>query len=139
MHTKVYNSSTQKTRFPYTCVMLYNIYMTINELLQKLSEIETSVTTKLQTCQDTKQLQDLQISALGRKGALTELLKNLKDLSLEEKKLFGPKSNALKQNLTAAFEAKLAELSLKEINDKLNQTKIDLTLPALYRITLGKI
>lgn len=104
--------------------------MTIQELLSKLSEIETSITSKLQACQTTKELQDLQIFALGRKGALTELLKNLKDLSLEEKKLFGPKSNALKQNLTAAFENKLSELSLKEINDKLNQTKIDLTLPA---------
>ena len=99
--------------------------MTINELLTKLSEIETLYNSKLQACQNTNELQDLQISALGRKGALTELLKNLKDLSLDEKKLFGPKSNALKQSLTAAFEAKLAELSLKEINENLNKTKIE--------------
>lgn len=111
--------------------------MTINELLSKLSVIETEYTTKIQTCTDLKALQELQISVLGRKGALTELLKNLKDLSLDDKKLFGPKSNELKQKLTLAFEKRGQTLEFNQINEELNKTKLDLTLPA-FPFSKGK-
>ena len=102
----------------------------IEQLKTKLNEIKNTYTTKLQNCSSSKELQDLQVQALGRKGALTELLKSLKDLSLEEKKAFGPLSNEVKNKLTTLFEEKAATLEIEEINKTLNETNIDLTLPA---------
>lgn len=102
----------------------------IEELKTKLNDIEALYTSKVQSCSDLKELQDLQVAALGRKGSLTELLKNLKDLSLEEKKVFGPLSNDLKNKLTILFEAKTAELEAASINAELSKTNLDLTLPS---------
>ena len=102
----------------------------IEELKTKLNAIETNYTAKIQACGDAKALQDLQVAAIGRNGELTALLKNLKDLSLEEKKIFGPLSNDLKLKLTALFEAKQDDLQSAAINAELAKTNVDLTLPA---------
>jgi phenylalanyl-tRNA synthetase alpha chain len=100
------------------------------ELKNKLNDLDQNYSAKIQSCADLTALQDLQVSALGRKGALTELLKSLKDLSLEDKKIFGPLSNNLKNKLADAFEIKRAELEVAQINVELAKTDIDLTLPA---------
>ncbi|MDR1684286.1 MAG: phenylalanine--tRNA ligase subunit alpha [Elusimicrobiota bacterium] len=100
------------------------------ELKTKLTQIEKTYTEKIHQTASLKNLQDLQVAALGRKGELTELLKNLKDLPLEDKKTFGPLSNALKTKLTTAFEQKQTELETAAVNEELNKTNLDLTLPA---------
>lgn len=102
----------------------------IEELITKLNTIEQKYTSALKDCKNLKDLQSLQVASLGRKGELTELLKNLKDLTIEEKKSFGPLSNALKVKLTALFEEKTSELESAAINEELNKTDLDLTLPA---------
>ena len=100
------------------------------ELKTKLQQLDAEYSAKISSCAELGALQDLQVAALGRKGALTELLKNLKDLSLEDKKTFGPLSNDLKNKLTAAFDARRAVLEAAQINAELSKTDIDLTLPA---------
>lgn len=102
----------------------------IEELKTKLNEIEAKYTAQIASCGDAKALQDLQVAAIGRNGELTALLKNLKDLSLEEKKAFGPLSNNLKLKLTALFEEKQAILESAAINAELAKTSADLSLPA---------
>ncbi len=102
----------------------------LEQLKTKLSEIETDCTAKIEACQNLKDLEALQVAVIGRKGSLTELLKSLKDLSLEDKKAFGPMSNSLKNKLTAAFEDKQNILEAAQVNEQLIKTEIDLTLPA---------
>ena len=109
----------------------------IEELKIKLENLDKEFTLKINSCAELSALQDLQVAALGRKGALTELLKNLKDLSLEDKKIFGPLSNDLKNKLTAAFEAAQTKLEAARINAELSKTDIDLTLPA-YTFDKGR-
>ncbi|MBI5202189.1 MAG: phenylalanine--tRNA ligase subunit alpha, partial [Elusimicrobia bacterium] len=64
---------------------------------------------------DLPKLEEVRVRFLGRKGELTELLKSLKDLSLDDKKEAGPKAQALK----ASFEAELdaAKARLEEAGD----------------------
>ncbi|MDR0953692.1 MAG: phenylalanine--tRNA ligase subunit alpha [Elusimicrobiota bacterium] len=109
----------------------------IEELKTKLSSLEENYTLKIQSAATLKDLQDLQVAALGRKGELTELLKSLKDLSLEDKKTFGPLSNTLKNKLTALFEEKQIALEAAAVNEELAKTNIDLTLPA-YTFDKGR-
>lgn len=109
----------------------------IEELKTKLNAIETKYTQQINACGDAKALQDLQVAAIGRNGELTALLKNLKDLSLEEKKIFGPLSNELKLKLTALFEDKQQQLEAAAINAELAKTDVDLTLPA-YPFNQGR-
>lgn len=104
--------------------------MTLQEFQTLCSQIEQEYTNKISAAADLAAVEELRVSALGRKGALTELLKNLKDFSIEDKKAAGPLGNALKAALTDALENKTANLAAKELNEELHRVKLDLTLPA---------
>ena len=68
--------------------------MTITEFQSACSAIEQEYKTKIAQAADLAAVEELRVAALGRKGALTELLKGLKDFSIEEKKQAGPLGNA---------------------------------------------
>ena len=104
--------------------------MTIQEFQSICSTLEQEYTAKIASATDLNAVEELRVAALGRKGALTELLKNLKDFSIEEKKTAGPLGNALKAALTAALEEKTATLTAAQLNEELNRVQLDLTLPA---------
>lgn len=104
--------------------------MTLQEFQNMCSQVEQDFTAKISAATDLAVVEELRVASLGRKGALTELLKNLKDFSIEEKKTAGPLGNALKAALTQALETKTAELAAKAMNEELNRVNLDLTLPA---------
>lgn len=110
--------------------------MNIQEFKQACLEIEQTYTKQIEEAAALEKVEELRVASLGRKGALTELLKNLKDFPIEEKKEAGPLGNALKTTLTAALENKTAALSAAKLNETLNQVDIDLTLPA-YPVPKG--
>jgi len=110
--------------------------MNIHEFKTSCTAIEQEYKTKINAAADSSALEELRIAALGRKGTLTELLKALKDFSIEERKEAGPLGNTLKQTLSVLFDEKAEFFAIKEINDTLNQTDLDLTLPA-YPVACG--
>ena len=81
-------------------------------------------------------LQEIRVEFLGKKGALTEVLKSMKDVAPEDR----PKVGALVNDARAAIEAKLDEvkeaLAAKQQEAKLASETIDVTLPA-KRMTEG--
>lgn len=103
--------------------------MTIQEFQNICSQVEQEYVSKIAAATDLNAVEELRVAALGRKGALTELLKNLKDFSIEDKKVAGPLGNALKAALTAALEEKTTSLSAAQLNEELNRVNLDLTLP----------
>lgn len=86
------------------------VYMKLKELLTQFQNTYGNALNAA-TTEDT--LEQVRITYLGRTGLITELMEELKKLSLEEKKEWGPKLNALKQEATAQFEAK-KELLFKQ-------------------------
>ena len=103
--------------------------MNLNEWKQKCIAVEAEFKNQISAAADLDALEAARVASLGRKGALTELLKNLKDFSIEEKKEAGPLGNELKKNLEAAFETKELSLAAAKLNADLAKTNIDLTLP----------
>ena len=95
----------------YSCLKYYNKYMTINEFKEACLAIEQEYKTKIAAAQGSAEVEDLRVAALGRKGALTELLKGLKDFSIEEKKEAGPLGNALKISPIPEFSSSLNSTS----------------------------
>ena len=104
--------------------------MTLQQFKELCAQIEREYTEKITSAADVNAVEELRVAALGRKGALTELLKNLKDFSIEDKKAAGPLGNALKATLTQALEEKTQALASKALNEELNRVHLDLTLPA---------
>lgn len=78
----------------------------------------------------TKQADLLNLKAkyLGKQGEISVILASLKDASVEEKKLIGPKANEIKEEIIKLIDAKMAEIEINEINEKLASSKIDISL-----------
>lgn len=70
----------------------------------------------LAECHSVEQLEQLRIHYLGRKGALTVLNDLLKSLSVEEKRIIGPKLQALKEDTHTFFEKKKNLLIVTDFN-----------------------
>lgn len=80
---------------------------------------------------DLLKLEEVRVRFMGRKGALTELLKSLKDLSIEDKRELGPKAQSLKSSFDALIDARKAALEDAGDAAALEKDAIDLTLPAI--------
>ena len=96
--------------------------MDINQVLKDASK-------EIDLAKSQEDIQNLKVSYLGKKGKITELLKSLKDLSIEEKKTIGAQINLLRDNVDSLIKEKLFEVKNNEINSKLLNESIDITFP----------
>ena len=99
-------------------------------MLEKQEMIRKSFVEDLANVTNTNMLNDLKVKYLGKKGMITELTSNMKELSIDERKEVGRVSNELKNELTNSLNVLESELKLKELNEKLASEKIDISLPA---------
>ena len=90
---------------------------------KEIEEIKNRAENEIKNCADLKSLEDIKIKYLGRKGELNQILRSLGDLSLEEKKVIGPKAQALKNELDALFESKKNEFLSKKSRNSLDVTR----------------
>ncbi len=82
------------------------------------------------TAADTLQaLEDLRVSALGKKGRITDMMKGLGQMAPDERKAAGQALNALKDEVAAAIDAKKTAMADAELDARLLTEKIDVTLP----------
>jgi phenylalanyl-tRNA synthetase alpha chain len=78
---------------------------------------------------DLSVLDGVRVAALGKKGGLTELLKSLGKRPAEERKSAGAAINDAKKRITAALDARRAELEAAALDTELRAGAIDVTLP----------
>ena len=97
--------------------------------MSKFEELHQEALAKIHEAQNSKDLNDLRVYYLGKKGPVQSLMKNMKDLPKEEKPLFGKKVNELKQKLSVLIDEKREELAEQEMQAKIESEKIDITLP----------
>ncbi|ETJ02059.1 MAG: Phenylalanine-tRNA ligase alpha subunit, partial [Streptococcus parasanguinis DORA_23_24] len=101
---------------------------TIEEQLKALRE-ETLAALKQISAENEKEMQELRVSVLGKKGSLTEILKGMKDVSAKMRPVIGKHVNEARDVLTAAFEETAKLLEEKKVQAKLASESIDVTLP----------
>jgi phenylalanyl-tRNA synthetase alpha chain len=85
---------------------------------------------------DQKALEDWRVRYLGRKGAMTEVLRGLGGLSLDERKALGAQANQAKATLESRYEEARAKLSTEAESAKVRATALDITLPG-YPLPTG--
>ena len=76
-----------------------------------------------------KDLEELRVRYLGKKGALTAILKQMGGLSAEERPKIGQLANEARQDIEKMLTEKARELKEKELALRLEKEKIDITLP----------
>lgn len=80
-------------------------------------------------CSDLKQLDELRVRYLGKKGALTAILKQMGGLPTEERPLIGQLANEVRESIEGALSEKLAALKAAHLDEKLRAERIDVTMP----------
>ena len=90
--------------------------------LQSISEIENS--------KNLKELNDLRVKYLGKKGELTSVLRGMGSLSAEERPIIGSLVNVVKNELEELISGKEEQFKQEEMNRKLESERIDITLPS---------
>jgi phenylalanyl-tRNA synthetase alpha chain len=78
---------------------------------------------------DLSALDAVRVAALGKKGSVTELLKGLGTLPASERRTAGAEINDAKDRITAALDARRAELEAAALDRELKSAGIDVTLP----------
>ncbi len=92
-----------------------------------LDQIKLEFNQKLKELKKEAELLNLKSHYLGKTGVVSDLLKSLKDMSVEEKKSFGPLANQLKDYITQEIDSALLVLEREEANAKLLKNKIDIS------------
>jgi phenylalanyl-tRNA synthetase alpha chain len=79
-----------------------------------------------------KNIHDLKVKYLGKKGILTEQLKSLKSIPKEDRPAFGSTLNEIKKSLEDLISRQEKGLKASDINNKLKTEQIDVTVPGCY-------
>ncbi len=97
-------------------------------MLQQLEELKLNALQELERIADLKELESWRVRYLGRKSALTGILRGLAGLPLDERKAVGARANVVKAALESGFgqkEQTLREAQLAPVKGK----GVDVTLP----------
>ena len=98
-------------------------------MIEKLDELKKQAREELGSVSDEAALQNLKARFLGKKGAITEILKGMKDLSPEERPKMGQLVNEAKSFVEDLVESRLDSLREEKKNRSLFEERIDVTLP----------
>ena len=85
---------------------------------------------KIDDINDIRNLNDLKVRMVGKKGLITSLYSKMKELSDDDKKAFGKEINDLKVVFSSKFEERLRVLEDEEVKKGLEKDRIDLFMPS---------
>lgn len=100
-------------------------------MLNQLNTLESQSLATIPTISDESALIDYKNTLLGKTGALTVILKGLKDLSQEERGSVGKRANEIRDTLTLSFETQKEIIKRAIIESQLSEEKEDVTTPLL--------
>ena len=96
----------------------------------EIISIKENAIKEIKNSESLQQLNDLRVMYLGKKGKLTELLRGMGNLSKEERPIMGALVNEAKEELNSEITKREEELKKIELNKKLEEEDIDITLPS---------
>ena len=94
-----------------------------------LNQLERDLLTQVEAAGDEAALETVRVSALGKKGSVSELLKTLGTMTPEERKERGPLINGLRDKVQGAITTKKDTLAEAALEARLSAERIDVTLP----------
>ena len=102
-----------------------------------LSELVGSATTSFEQAMTPADLENAKAQFLGKSGRVTELMKGMTALSVDEKKSRGAAINLAKQAIEAALNARRQALADAELENQLKAEALDVSLPGRQRMQGG--
>ena len=96
---------------------------------QQLEAIKSSAKEQINAANDLKELDALRVKYLGKKGELTTILKQMGSLSPEERPVIGQLANVVRNEIEEEIKNTQQSLKSKELEKRLEEEKIDVTMP----------
>ncbi|HCU58635.1 MAG TPA: phenylalanine--tRNA ligase subunit alpha [Alphaproteobacteria bacterium] len=97
--------------------------------MENIKDIEQRILEEVSKASDLKALDEIRVSAMGKKGQITEMMKTLGQMSADERVETAKKLNVLKAAVEEALSKRKDILESEALNAKLASEKIDVTLP----------
>ena len=94
-----------------------------------IEKILSDFNAQISAAQNKQAVEEIRINFLGKKGFVTELFSQLKNIAADEKKSFGAKINEARDAITTKLDAKKEAFENAELNEKLGSEKLDLSAP----------
>ena len=97
---------------------------------EKINAIKQELDKDLEVIKTNQDVVDIKAKYIGKNGCITELTKNMKDLTPEERKEVGMLSNEIRNYATEKILGKEEDINNAALNEKLAKESIDISLPA---------
>ena len=96
--------------------------------MQDITTLQKQAAQEINSAQDITSLDAIRVAFLGKKGKLTDILKNLVNLPPAEKPKVGQQVNQVKREISSLIEERLLILKEEQLQQKISQESIDVTL-----------
>ena len=97
--------------------------------MKELETLRSQLMSAVEKAGSLDDLEKIRVSALGKKGRITELMKGLGGMDPDSRKQAGQSLNALKAEIADAIEAKKRASADSELEARLARESVDVTLP----------
>ena len=97
--------------------------------MSDIKKIKDEFLHKLNADLNIESINQIKSELFGKNGKISNSFKNLGSLPAEERKKFASDLNFIKDELQEKINKKIQEIEIKEINYKLENEKVDVTLP----------
>ncbi|MBE5754341.1 MAG: phenylalanine--tRNA ligase subunit alpha [Clostridiales bacterium] len=97
---------------------------------EKFVQLKEKAKAELETITSSKVLFDVKAKYVGKSGEVTALLRGMKDVPADQRAAFGKMVNDLKVEISELFNEKEVLLKEKELQEKFDAEKVDVTIPA---------
>src|SRR4051794_39969305 len=97
--------------------------------MSDIAILEQQIGSAISAASDEAALESVRVSALGKSGSVSALLKTLGSMTPDERRVQGPLINGLRDRVTAALAARREALKSAALDERLNTETVDVTLP----------
>lgn len=102
-------------------------------LKESLLQMKDEVVMRIDSATSVDEVDKIRVEFLGKKGKITEVLKGLKDLSVDEKKEVGKLANDVKIELEDRINVATDKINERKIEEELRKENFDITFPGHER------
>jgi phenylalanyl-tRNA synthetase alpha chain len=96
---------------------------------ERLTELQAEALEKVKAAKVLRALNDVRVAFLGKKGRITEVLRNMGKLPKEERPVVGAYANEVRETIQRAIEEKMNQLEKEQMERELAEETVDVTLP----------
>lgn len=101
-------------------------------MLHKLQSLQSRLQEKLEQLTDLQSLEEFRVQALGKKAELSLILRQMGEISAEQRKEVGQVANRIRQELEEALSTRKNLLQEAVLQKQLEAEQIDISLPSQY-------